>query len=60
MAANRNDGDECGAIIAFRCPQDLVAAAESAAAAEGISKSDVARRALMRDLRRPQQGERVA
>ena len=36
--------------IHFRAPRDLVAAAEQAAAREGISVSAVARRALMRDL----------
>ena len=38
-------------IVAFRCSRDLVSAIENAAAAEGISKSDVARRAVLRDLR---------
>jgi hypothetical protein len=37
-------------IIAFRAPKDLVAATEAAAVSEGISKSDIARRALLRDL----------
>ena len=37
-------------IIAFRAPKDLVAATEAAAVFEGISKSDIARRALLRDL----------
>ena len=41
-----------GGIIAFRAPAELVAEVEAAAAAEGISRSDVARRALMRDLAR--------
>jgi hypothetical protein len=47
-------------IIAFRAPKDLVAAAKAAAASEGISKSDIARRALLRDLglaKRPTQSE---
>ena len=39
-------------ILAFRCEADLIALAEAAAKAEGISRSDVARRALMRDLQR--------
>jgi hypothetical protein len=46
-------------IIAFRAPKDLVAATEAAAVSEGISKSDIARRALIRDLglaRRPAEG----
>jgi hypothetical protein len=38
------------AIVAFRAPRDLLAAIEAAAAAEGISKSDITRRAVMRDL----------
>jgi hypothetical protein len=47
-------------IIAFRAPKDLVAATEAAAVSEGISKSDIARRALLRDLglaKRPTQSE---
>jgi hypothetical protein len=48
MADERED--QCGAIIAFRAPAELVLAAETAAAAEGISRSDIARRALMRAL----------
>jgi hypothetical protein len=39
-------------IIGFRAPNDLVAAVEAAARAEGVSRSDVARRALIRDLTR--------
>jgi hypothetical protein len=39
--------DEDSAIIAFRCPPELDAYAEMAAAAEGITKSDVAWRALI-------------
>jgi hypothetical protein len=38
-------------VIAFRAPPELAAAAETAAAAEGITRSDIARRALIRDLR---------
>ena len=38
-------------IIAFRADPELIERAERAAAAEGISRSDVVRRALMRDLR---------
>jgi hypothetical protein len=37
-------------IVAFRARKDLVAAAEAAAAAEGITKSDVVRRATIREL----------
>ena len=46
------------AIMTYRCAPSLIKAAEAAAAAEGISTSDVARRALLRDLRlspRPQE-----
>jgi hypothetical protein len=45
------------AIIAFRAPADLAAAADQAAAAEGISRSDVARRALIRDLAQAKQSK---
>ena len=38
-------------VMAFRCKSDLRAAIERQAAAEGISASDVIRRATMRDLR---------
>jgi hypothetical protein len=41
---------EVSSVIAFRAPQDLVAATEAAAVSERISKSDIARRALIRDL----------
>lgn len=40
-----------GSTIAFRAPADLVRDADAAAAAEGISRSDIARRALLRALR---------
>ncbi len=36
-------------IVAFRCPKDLVGAIEQQAAVESISKSDVARRAVLRE-----------
>ena len=45
------DTDETGTItLAFRAPRALAAAAERAAAKEGLSRSAVARRALLRDL----------
>jgi predicted acylesterase/phospholipase RssA len=44
--------DERAAVIAFRAPTELVASIEATAAAEGISRSDVARRAVIRDLQR--------
>ena len=48
---DRRAEEQC-AIIAFRAPPELVAAVDSAAALEGVSRSDIARRAVMRDLRR--------
>jgi predicted DNA binding CopG/RHH family protein len=39
-------------VIAFRAPAELLERVDATAAAEGISRSDVARRALMRDLER--------
>lgn len=39
-------------VIAFRAPAELLLSADRIAATEGISRSDVARRALMRDLNR--------
>ena len=41
-----------GEVIAFRANARLIAEAEALAASEGISRSDVARRALLRDLGR--------
>jgi hypothetical protein len=41
-----------GEVIAFRVNARLIAEAEALAASEGISRSDVARRALLRDLNR--------
>jgi hypothetical protein len=41
-----------GEVIAFRVNARLIAEAETLAASEGISRSDVARRALLRDLNR--------
>ena len=40
------------AVITFRANARLIAEAEALAASEGISRSDVARRALLRDLDR--------
>jgi hypothetical protein len=45
------------AIIAFRATPELIATVEAAAAAEGITRSDVARRALIRDLAKSKQTE---
>jgi hypothetical protein len=36
--------------IGFKVPGELAAKADAAAKAEGITRSDIARRALMRDL----------
>ncbi len=44
-----------GAIVAFRAPRELLEAIELAAAKEGLSRSDVARRACLRDLAKPDQ-----
>ena len=41
-----------GSIVAFRAPPQMVERMDDAAAAEGISRSDVARRAVIRDLGR--------
>jgi hypothetical protein len=43
-------------IISFRAEPSLTAWTDAAAAAEGISRSDVARRALLRDRQRQQEG----
>jgi hypothetical protein len=43
---------EHGGIVAFRATAELIERAEAQAAAEGITRSDVARRALLRDLAR--------
>ena len=48
--------DATGSVIAFRASAELMAKADSVAAAEGISRSDVARRALMRDVLRREAG----
>ena len=45
------------AIIAFRATPELMANVEAVAAAEGITRSDVARRALIRDLAKHKQTE---
>ena len=37
-------------VVGFKAPADLVARADVAAKKEGITRSDIARRALMRDL----------
>ena len=44
--------EQRGGIIAYRASAELIAEIEAAAAAEGITRSDVARRAVMRDLAR--------
>ena len=47
-------------VIAFRAEQDLHAWTDEQAALEGISRSDVARRALIRDRQRQQQATKEA
>ena len=46
--------------FAFRCPTELRKAIESAAAAEGISSSDIVRRATIRDLRFNKEADHAA
>jgi predicted transcriptional regulator len=46
-----NRSEEHGTVLSFRLTADLMAAVDNAAAQEGISKSDVARRALLQDRR---------
>ena len=43
--------EERGGIVAFRAAPELISGIDVVAAAEGISRSDVARRAVIRDLR---------
>ena len=47
-------------VIAFRATRELVAEIEAAAAAEKISKADVARRAVLRDLAKIKSREAAA
>lgn len=51
QTSEQRDLPNCG-IIAFQATRELIARVEKAAAAEGLSKSAVARRALMRDLKK--------
>ena len=44
--------DRRGVVIAFQADAELLASADALAAQEGISRSDVARRALKRELNR--------
>jgi hypothetical protein len=44
-------------VLAFRAEPDLLAWTDSQAAIEGISRSDVARRALLRERQRQQTKE---
>jgi hypothetical protein len=50
MARAEDEAQRAGLIIAFRAPRTLADAAEAAAAREGLTRSDIARRALMKDL----------
>jgi hypothetical protein len=55
----RNTDDSV--VVAFRAPRALADAAEAAAAREGLTRSAVARRALLNDLRaRAASGEGIA
>jgi hypothetical protein len=54
---SEKEPDKLWGVIAFRAPPGLIADLESAAALEGISKSDVARRALLRDIARSRREE---
>ena len=51
MANTSRPDKQCG-VIAFGVDAELLAKADAAAAEEGISRSDVARRALLRELQR--------
>jgi hypothetical protein len=46
-----NENEEASVLIAFRAPRPLADAAEAAAALEGLTRSDIARRALIYALR---------
>jgi hypothetical protein len=48
----KDKGDHRGAVISFLAPPQMIERMDDAAAAEGISRSDVARRAVLRDLQR--------
>ena len=50
MTKTSEFASERGGIVAFRASAELIALIEARAASEGISKSDVARRAALRDL----------
>ena len=52
MKTDEHDDQRGAVVVAFRVPADLFAIIEAAAVAEGITKSAVARRAVIRDLRR--------
>ena len=47
------DDLQANGIIAFQAPRELISRVEEAAASEGLSKSAIARRAVMRDLQKP-------
>jgi hypothetical protein len=44
--------DEAATVIAFRATPQLVQALDEAAAQEGLTRADIARRAALRDLQR--------
>jgi hypothetical protein len=53
---NTEQTEERSGIVAYRASAKLIAEIEAAAAAEGITRSDVARRAVMRDLAKSRDG----
>ena len=51
-STNEDRVDRRGGVIAFQADAELLASADALAVQEGISRSDVARRALKRELNR--------
>jgi hypothetical protein len=47
MSVNEEAAQTDSVLVAFRCPRPLADAAEAAAALEGLTRSDIARRALI-------------
>ena len=52
MDTEAEQAEQRSGIVAYRASAKLIAEIEAAAAREGISRSDVARRAVIRDLER--------
>ena len=57
MSTMKDDEEVGSIVVAFRADRRLAAAADEAAAKEGLSRSDIARRALLRDLASQSQSE---